>query len=129
MRKKRIMGLRIRDWVVSFARQLAIDCALIATAFGVAVAAQLIEPLFKEAQDTLRRADAPLPLTPSPSPSAQESIDTPLFSGSSGEHEQPHDYDDDPDLDSGDLARCQHSREAKLVISWACLKLGRGHLG
>jgi hypothetical protein len=43
------MGLRIRDRIVSFARQraLAIDFALIAAAFAVAVTAQFIEPLFK----------------------------------------------------------------------------------
>jgi hypothetical protein len=48
------MGLGLRDRIVSFAREraLATDCALIAAAIAVAVAAQFIAPLFKK-HDTL----------------------------------------------------------------------------
>jgi hypothetical protein len=48
------MGVGMRDRIVSFTRQhaLAADCALIAAAIAVAVAAQFIDPLFKK-HDTL----------------------------------------------------------------------------
>jgi hypothetical protein len=48
------MGVGMRNRIVSFARQhaLAADCALIAAAIAVAVAAQFIDPLFKK-HDTL----------------------------------------------------------------------------
>jgi len=50
----RIMGLRMRDRIMSFVRErpLATGCALIGVAIAIAIAAKVIEPLLKN-QDTL----------------------------------------------------------------------------